>query len=345
MNTATALYLYLDIETAPTHDPVLVDELFLKHTAVATIDLSTITAAANLKDETKIAEEIAKRRAKALADQDAARAKGFAEYEEAFRKTCLDATTGHIACISLALGGDDVFHVSNTALHGYADPMDADLVPLDDVLAAERRMLEVFFFEVEAMLSQRARGRAEADWEAHEPRQIKDGHWQLMISGTAHKYSRFVSGREHFVRENIHPVMPIVVAHHAGFDLRYIWQRAIILGVPVPTWWPHEAKPWDTSRVEDTMTGWSGATGRIGLNRLCKALGIPDKEGMDGSKVWDAIREGRLADVCAYCDGDVERLRAVHRRIRQFAITETTKVETFSTSAGGHVGFVAEGGH
>jgi len=36
---------------------------------------------------------------------------------------------------------------------------------------------------------------------------------------------------------------------------------------------------------------------------------------IDGSKVWDFIREGRIADVAAYCGGDVARAREMHRRL------------------------------
>ena len=35
---------------------------------------------------------------------------------------------------------------------------------------------------------------------------------------------------------------------------------------------------------------------------------------MDGSKVWDAVREGRYADVCDYCQDDIELVRSLHLR-------------------------------
>src|SRR5690606_24626951 len=108
---------------------------------------------------------------------------------------------------------------------------------------------------------------------------------------------------------------PILVAHHAPFDIRFIWQRAIILGVEIPDWWPIDAKPWDDTRVVDTMTLWAGHGNRISLDRLCRALGIPGKDGIDGSKVWDAIVDGRLDDVVAYCDDDIRRLRSCHRKM------------------------------
>ena len=334
--TSTAVYLYLDVETAPTHDYALIDELFEKH-RIAPLDLSTITAAANLKDPEKIALDVANRTAKAITDHEAAMDKAGADYREEVRKMCLDATTGHLACISAALGDAEVGHGENLAFRRYADEdLDTDLVPLEDVLDGERDMLENFFTAVEAMLNEHARGRAEAEWAAHEPRQIKDGHWQLMIPGTGQKYSRFVAGEKAFIKEalRLHRQAPVVVAHHAQFDIRYIWQRCVILGVQVPSWWPIDARPWDNEKVQDTMTAWAGHGNRIGLDRLCKALGIPGKpDDIDGSKVWDAIRDGRIADVAAYCDGDVERLRAVHRRIRGVTV-ETTTTEFWTNRKG-----------
>lgn len=31
--------------------------------------------------------------------------------------------------------------------------------------------------------------------------------------------------------------------------------------------------------------------------------------------VWDFVRAGRIADVATYCAGDVERVRAIHKRM------------------------------
>src|SRR5574337_886391 len=110
---------------------------------------------------------------------------------------------------------------------------------------------------------------------------------------------------------------PCIVGHnHAGFDLRFIWQRAVILGVKPPIWWPHNARPWDTDVVFDTMVQWAGTGNRISMDNLCAALGLPGKsEGMDGSMVWDAVKDGRISEVADYCKGDVERTRAIYKRM------------------------------
>ncbi len=41
------------------------------------------------------------------------------------------------------------------------------------------------------------------------------------------------------------------------------------------------------------------------LDQIAKLAGLPGKLGMDGSKVWDAYREGRLQEIRDYCETDV----------------------------------------
>lgn len=114
---------------------------------------------------------------------------------------------------------------------------------------------------------------------------------------------------------------PQFIGHYiVDFDLRFLFQRAVMLGVKPPACIPFHAKPWG-HEVYDTMVAWAGAKGRISLDRLCRALGLPAKgaelggEEVDGSKVWGMVRDGRIADVAIYCEGDVERVRQAHRRM------------------------------
>lgn len=109
-----------------------------------------------------------------------------------------------------------------------------------------------------------------------------------------------------------------VIGHNViNFDLRFLVQRSIVNGVR-----PHrviaaaaQAKPWE-SAVFDTMTQWAGLGKTIKLDKLCKALSVPTpKGGIDGSKVWDEVKAGRIAEVAAYCRRDVAATRLVHRRL------------------------------
>lgn len=109
-----------------------------------------------------------------------------------------------------------------------------------------------------------------------------------------------------------------VIGHNvAAFDLRFLVQRSIINGIR-----PHlvlaraaEAKPWEKEKVYDTMVQWAGPGGRVKLDKLCKAFGIPCKGEIDGSKVWDFVKAGRIAEVAEYCADDVRRVRSVHQRM------------------------------
>jgi DNA polymerase elongation subunit (family B) len=109
-----------------------------------------------------------------------------------------------------------------------------------------------------------------------------------------------------------------VIGHNvSAFDLRFLTQRHIINGIK-PNFTlsrAAQAKPWEADKVFDTMVQWSGAGGKVSLDKLCKALGLPGKGDMDGSKVWDYVQAGRLDEVVAYCKDDVRKVREVHRRM------------------------------
>jgi len=113
----------------------------------------------------------------------------------------------------------------------------------------------------------------------------------------------------------------VVIGHNVvGFDLRFLVQRYIVNRVR-----PHaiiarasQAKPWESDKVFDTMVQWGGAGAKPGgsLDKLCKALSIPSPKGaIDGSKVWDFVKAGKIEEVAEYCAKDVAATRAVHQRM------------------------------
>lgn len=100
-----------------------------------------------------------------------------------------------------------------------------------------------------------------------------------------------------------------------NFDLRFLFQRAVILGIQPPSVIPFTAKPWDDS-VFDTMVRWAGTGNRVAMDKLAKALGLPGKQGIDGSMVGGLIAEGQIAKVADYCANvDVAQTRQIYKRM------------------------------
>jgi predicted PolB exonuclease-like 3'-5' exonuclease len=123
----------------------------------------------------------------------------------------------------------------------------------------------------------------------------------------------------------------LFVGHNVmEFDLKFLLQRSIILGVK-PTWNRFQElgkKPWDMVKyldfaryknlpIFDTMQEWScWGSPKMGLEHLALAMGIPTpKEGIDGSEVEAFYKAGKVKEICDYCMRDVETTRAVYKRI------------------------------
>lgn len=105
--------------------------------------------------------------------------------------------------------------------------------------------------------------------------------------------------------------VPTFIGHNlAKFDGLFMWHRHIINNV----------KPYykmDNRNTYDTMLEWSGYNREKypSLDKLCKVLGIEQKGDIDGSKVWQAVQDGRINEVAEYCAKDVERVRQVYKRM------------------------------
>lgn len=106
-----------------------------------------------------------------------------------------------------------------------------------------------------------------------------------------------------------------VVGHNvAAFDLRFMKQRSIVHGLRPPISMPFDAKPWDEV-IYDTMVQWGGLKAGGSMDKLCMALGLPGKDGITGADVWPMARAGKFKEIADYCRSDVERTRAIHKRM------------------------------
>lgn len=106
------------------------------------------------------------------------------------------------------------------------------------------------------------------------------------------------------------------VGHNlTAFDVRFIFHRAVINKVKVPSCFPINPKSWDSS-IFDTMTYWAGYGNRIAMDKLCKILGIPGKsENFTWKDVLPAYLRGDFISIGDYCKDDVEATRIIHKRL------------------------------
>lgn len=100
-----------------------------------------------------------------------------------------------------------------------------------------------------------------------------------------------------------------------NFDLRFLFQRFCINGIAPPSCLPFHAKPWDKN-VFDTMMMFAGVGNFVSLDDLCFAFGIESSKGdLDGSKVFEYYKAGKIEEIKAYCADDVEKTYQVFQRM------------------------------
>lgn len=146
-----------------------------------------------------------------------------------------------------------------------------------------------------------------------------DGHsvsqWIENVDDEKEAIRFVVESLNHKVNSTAYPTVTIVGHNVINFDIRFIWQRAIVLGIRMPSWFPRDPKPWGNEAF-DTMTAFAGSRGTIGMDRLCLALGMAGKGEIDGSMIGDLWSAGEYEKIASYCRADVERTRQIHRRMQ-----------------------------
>jgi len=129
--------------------------------------------------------------------------------------------------------------------------------------------------------------------------------------------------------DGIEKYTPNVVSWNGGgFDLPVLHYRGLIHGVQAPRYWDmgddeREFK-WNNyisryhMRHLDLMDLMAMYQPRANapLDDLAKLCGFPGKLGMDGSKVWDAYKNGELQGIRDYCETDVANTYLVFLRFQ-----------------------------
>ncbi|UCE30524.1 MAG: 3'-5' exonuclease [Burkholderiales bacterium] len=101
-----------------------------------------------------------------------------------------------------------------------------------------------------------------------------------------------------------------------GFDLPVLHYRGLVHGVRAERYWDQGENDrdfrWNNyisryhARHVDLMDLLALYSPRASapLDDLARLCGFPGKVGMDGSRVWDAHRDGRIDEIRAYCETD-----------------------------------------
>lgn len=116
-----------------------------------------------------------------------------------------------------------------------------------------------------------------------------------------------------------------IIGHNIEFDMRFLFHRFVVNQIKPKINLQYSRYSENTA---DTMQMWAGMGNRISLAELCAILDIPSpKDGIDGSKVWDFVKDGKINEVAAYCARDVAATREAYRRLTFTKPTEAQRLE------------------
>lgn len=151
-------------------------------------------------------------------------------------------------------------------------------------------------------------------------------HFRIWTLGTAasseaEMIQRFFDGIDKYTPQ-------IVSWNGSGFDLPVLHYRGLIHGVDAGRYWDlgedDKDFKWNNyisryhMRHVDLMDVMAMYNPRANapLDDLAKLCGFPGKLGMDGSKVWDAYKQGNIQDIRDYCETDVANTHLVFLRFQ-----------------------------
>lgn len=119
--------------------------------------------------------------------------------------------------------------------------------------------------------------------------------------------------------EELHPQLVTFNGH--GFDLPVLRYRAMVHCLAAPglncrTYFNRYSE--DCLDLCDALSSFD-ARSKMKLDALCRVLGLPGKpEGIDGSKVGEFVKNGRIQEVADYCETDVVNTYRVFLRYELF---------------------------
>lgn len=109
----------------------------------------------------------------------------------------------------------------------------------------------------------------------------------------------------------------VYIGHNLqDFDLRFLWQRSRICGVPFPFSFPIGKPHYNRGPyIYDTMKEWAGYGKRVKQTDLELAFGIERTDTITGADVFGMWVAGQMDVIKNHCLQDVENLRKIYRRM------------------------------
>ena len=149
-----------------------------------------------------------------------------------------------------------------------------------------------------------------------------DGVWLVRSLGAPHIGDRTEVDLISAFAARVESLRPTLVTFNGnGFDLPVLRYRALVNGIAASglTSRPY-FKRYDQAHVDlcDELASFQ-SNAKVTLDNLCKMMGLPGKpEGIDGSKVWDHVRAGRIKECADYGETDVVNTYRVWLRYELF---------------------------
>lgn len=148
-----------------------------------------------------------------------------------------------------------------------------------------------------------------------------DGVWRVRVLGAPHIGQRPEPELIAAFAERLAELRPTLVSFNGtSFDLPVLRYRAMIHGIAAPGLSEDYFRRYSTSHIDlcDQLANFDQRA-KVGLDDLCKMMGLPGKpQGIDGSKVWEAVQEGRIQDCANYGETDVVNTYRVWLRYELF---------------------------
>ena len=150
----------------------------------------------------------------------------------------------------------------------------------------------------------------------------QDEHWAVLALGAPNIVERpekeIISA---FVNRIAELTPQLVTFNGVAFDLPVLRYRSMVCGVAAPGL---AARPYFSRYTEDAidlcdvLSSFSSQN-KPSLHELCRVMGLPGKpDGIGGADVERYCREGRIAEVAAYCETDVVNTYRVWLRYELF---------------------------